>query len=220
MRRSALFLRSMTVAVLAAAAALIPATPAVAGGPTSVLLVSPVHQRTASLYYSDAGYAVLSSALGDADPAHSDAATRSIGPGSGAVVTVTWLIHDVTVWRVDQVFLDGHGVPWVATSVSEDPGLGEPGLMHRASQPKRLLDLLDRLGLFDPSEGVVLPAKELPANAVPEEPTGARQAAGPPAPGDSGWLWLLIGLAGGAIIATGLRPLVVGVRSRGTARGR
>ena len=28
---------------------------------------------------------------------------------------MTWLIHDVAVWRVDRVYLGDEGGPWIAT---------------------------------------------------------------------------------------------------------
>src|SRR5262245_30971387 len=68
--------------------------PASAGGPTSVILVSPGRQATASLYTTDEAYSRLENLLGSnpvKDPAAPDVTG---GPGSDAI-NVTWLVHDV-----------------------------------------------------------------------------------------------------------------------------
>jgi hypothetical protein len=45
---------------------------------------------------------------------------------SGAGFTITWLIHDVAVWRVDQFATPTDGNPWILTKISFDPGHGSP----------------------------------------------------------------------------------------------
>lgn len=129
------------------------AAPAVAGGPTSVLLVSPDSGRTASLYATDPDYSVLAGLLGAAvdgdvptEPSTADAEAQA----SGAGVTVTWLIHDVQVWRVDRIYPQAAGGPWVATQVSAGgPALtgDTPTTWHVVTRGKELEALLDRLGL-------------------------------------------------------------------------
>jgi hypothetical protein len=83
-----------------AAAALLPAGPALAGGPTSVLLVAP-SGATASLYVTHSEYGQLQRALGENPAPEAGAPGGGLAP-SGARFTITWLIHDVAVWRVDQ----------------------------------------------------------------------------------------------------------------------
>lgn len=102
------------------------AGPAAAGGPTSVLLSAPALGRTASLYASDSQYAALSAYVGAAAAPGSADASRSSprGHAIGDFVSVTWLIHDVTIWRVDRIYVDAPGGPWIASQVSmgEDTG--------------------------------------------------------------------------------------------------
>src|SRR4051794_8102791 len=141
------------VGVVAAAVGLVavamPGT-AWAGGPTSVLLASPQTDRAAALYTTDPAYQQLSDLLGEepqADPAPPPTDTGS------TYVTVTWLVHDVTIWRIDRAFLDTTSGPWVLTQtadgttgdVSTDlwPGQhGGPGaIWHRPGDPAALIAL-------------------------------------------------------------------------------
>jgi hypothetical protein len=92
------------------------AGPAAAGGPTSVLLVHSDTHKAASLYYTDADYALLSELVGGISGAGAGTVDSSgMGQEFGSAVTLTWLVHDVSVWRVDRVYLDAEGGPWIAT---------------------------------------------------------------------------------------------------------
>ena len=158
-----------TVVLLLLAGLLFPGT-ANAGGPTSALLVSPGHQRAAAVYYSDAAYQELTTLLDD-DPSASAAPAElaSVGqprPSPGTdYVTVTWLIHDVTVWRIDRIFLPVRpggdvfvvtqtelGDPAAAQQSAGGMGPGEQGddnaRWHRSVEPARLTGLLTDLGLL------------------------------------------------------------------------
>lgn len=110
MRRAVLLLvLTLTTVVLAV-------LPAAAGGPTSVMVTVPGAGRSTALYYTDTAYERLSDAIGvgrEVDPVR--------GPDFGAQnpVTLTWLIHDVTVWRVDRVYVH-RGRTFVLTT--QDPG--------------------------------------------------------------------------------------------------
>lgn len=109
------------------------ATPASAGGSTSVFLASPESQKTASLYYSDEEYSELDRLLGPVGKG-----TRDKPPEADLMaahqVSVTWMAHDVTPWRLDRVYEmdDGRNV-WIHTAV----GRNQPanGTWHRAEQP-------------------------------------------------------------------------------------
>jgi hypothetical protein len=193
---------------VAAAAMLMLLAPvsASAGGPTSVLLVSPARQATASLYHSDEAYERLTKLLGDnpqADPAAPD---LSGGPGSDAI-NVTWLIHDVQIWRVDRIFTDAKDGPWISTTLVPDGNSQFPdkGALHRASDPKELIALLSALRLLG-SEPV--PAIQGPKPAAAEAPA-VQPTAAPVSrqPADLNWLWLVIGVAAGATLVVGFRPL-------------
>jgi hypothetical protein len=181
---------------------LIAAPPASAGGPTSVLLVSPTSEKTASLYTSDAAYDQLQRALGQNPTADSQAPSMHGGPGTSAI-NVTWLIHDVQVWRVDRVFMDGPDGPWVETLSSyEGIQFDQVGILHRAVDPQLLLGLLDKLGLRGPRPVQVPVVNQLPAAQAPAEP--ARPM----------WGWLLVGVAAGVVLAVGLRPVITRLRNR------
>jgi hypothetical protein len=72
------------------------------------------------------------------------------------VVTLTWLIHDVQVWKVDQVHLGGKGAPWVETRTVLDEGSvwDVSASWHRAN-PK-LRNLLDEV-LSDAGPATTVP---------------------------------------------------------------
>ena len=121
------------------------APPAAAGGPTSVLIVEPGTGRTAAAYYDDPAYAALDAMLGSGPAGPRQAADGSFGDrGSGRSITVTWLIHDMAVWRVNRVFPDAPGGPWVLTSAWDENGtLPQLGTWSRPDSPKKLVAALD-----------------------------------------------------------------------------
>jgi hypothetical protein len=179
------------------------AGPAAAGGPTSVLLVVPGEGRTASLYTGQADYETLSGLVGDSGNASDSAASHDHAIGTG--VTVTWLIHDISVWRVDRIYPDAPGGPWIATQTSFD-GSGDiwssPVQWHNATQGNALTGLLTRLGLLGGS------AAAPPADVAPPASPAAVQPTAQPATDDrpSGPLWGLAGLAlGVALTVAALR---------------
>ena len=92
-----------------------------AGGPTSVLLTNLDSERAAGLYYTDEQYLELESLL------HGDGTTRETAAAAptrgGSYFNVTWLVHDVSVWRTDQLVLDVEGAPWIYTQLSSGGGL-------------------------------------------------------------------------------------------------
>jgi hypothetical protein len=183
------------------------ATPAAAGGPTSAFLSIPGAGSTASLYYTDPEYGELSDLVGITGPAPSE--QGSGGHEAGPGVTVTWLIHDVQVWRVDRIYLDAEGGPWIATQTSMDEPIWEsPVIWHRPTDGKRLADLLDGLGLGDgasknsSSDGVA--GAPVPDNSDTTATPPAEVDAQPAAADESTWLasagWALGGLVGGALL--------------------
>jgi hypothetical protein len=95
------------------------AAPAAAGGPTSVLLVAPASGMTASLYVTQPEYERLSGLVQGSATGVTD---RSGQYNDGPTVRLTWLIHDVGVWRVDDVFVEAGSGPWIATRMSPDGG--------------------------------------------------------------------------------------------------
>jgi len=204
---------------------LLVAGPASAGGPTSVLLVVPGTGQTASLYTGAADYEALAALVGafetpgvagTVDPPWT---SHDVGTG----VTLTWLIHDVQVWRVDRVYLGADGGPWISTqSVTGESGTiwDSPPVWHAAARGKELAALLDRLGVSpDPrgngnapgsgetsigGDGVTDIAPVATAAAVLKKATIQRPDAG--TPGTAGLVWGIAGVAlGVALTVAGMR---------------
>ncbi|MCX4818870.1 hypothetical protein OG883_02915 [Streptomyces sp. NBC_01142] len=200
---------------------------AMAGGPTSVLLTSPASSETASLYYSDEDYAELSNLLvtspereqGQRPPGlHMEVGTRQIN--------VTWLVHDVQPWRLDQVYLSKRPeVVWIHTSTDMET---QQGTWHKAGHPKDLFLLVKKLGLLGRTSSEGGGAQPPPAweqgedqsqnpgeAGAPEEQSAAPPATDPAAAtatatatdGSTDWWWAIPGLAAGAVLALVLRPL-------------
>jgi hypothetical protein len=171
---------------------LLAAPAAWAGGPTSVILVSPGTSRTAALYNSDTDYTALNRALGEETPLQPDPGAPDLhgGPGSAAI-NVTWLMHDVQVWRIDHVFLTADGGPWVETysSYLGDIQFDQSGIVHRPANPEALRSLLDRL-LQVPTQT----AAPLPASVNTPAPVETATATG------LHWGSLLVGLAVGVVL--------------------
>ncbi|MCO1653446.1 hypothetical protein [Pseudonocardia humida] len=210
------------VALVATALALLLAVPgtAWAGGPTSVLLVSPTTGRAAGVHTADPVYAELEALL--ADPGGPISHPPENGPGQ--YVTATWLVHDVSIWRIDRIFLDRTDGIRVVTRIagtsepadmSEGMWPGESGgpdaIWHRPTDQAALVALLDRLGLLDPAvpdpsgDRATVTAAELRAAAAATTPT-APAPEPPPAAGDGPWWWAGAGaLLGAAAAVLGLR---------------
>lgn len=189
---------------------LAPPGPAYAGGPTSVLLSVPGEGRTASLYYTEDAYEELADLVGAYDGTGTvDGSGRSHETGTG--VTLTWLIHDVTPWRVDRVYLQGDGAPWIASQVMEGDALSvwdSPVVWHQPANGPELTQLLNSLGVgqagkaaepASPVEpGVTAPDSVEPASAAPAPTDDTSDASAR----DRVW-WGLGGLAGGVLLAAG-----------------
>jgi hypothetical protein len=189
---------------------LAPSGPASAGGPTSVLLSVPGEGRTASLYYTDDAYEELAGLVGAFDGTGTlDSSERSHETGTG--VTLTWLIHDVEPWRVDRVYLQGDGAPWIASQVMEGGAESiwdNPVVWHQPANGEELTQLLDDLGVGATGKAAEPASPVEPGAGVP---ASVEPAAGAPAPNDDtsgtsardrAW-WGLGGLAGGVLLAVG-----------------
>jgi hypothetical protein len=188
--------RVTAVLAVITAVFLVVVPPASAGGPTSVLIASPGKSRAAALYTTQSDYQDLDSYIGQYPRESDKDAPESLrgGPGTSAI-NVTWLIHDVHIWRVDRVYFDIPGGPWVESHMSTtgaSPDLGQRGVVHRASSPKQLSALVDRL-LAD--QATTLPG------VVPAAAPVAPQAPEP------SWHWAsaLLGLAGGVVVMVGIQ---------------
>ncbi|MDT7840766.1 hypothetical protein [Streptomyces justiciae] len=178
---------------------------AAAGGPTSVLIVSPESAETASLYYSDREYGTLERLLGEPG-AGSAGKPPEADLIAGPQINVTWMVHDVSPWRVDRVYpaTDSEAV-WIHTAANLDASTN--GTWHRAQQPKVLRDLLKDLGVMgkasDGDSAVEYPppwdtyGTDAEATQSPE-PSLAAASARPSGPADpTDWWWALPGVAAG-----------------------
>ncbi|WP_225645126.1 hypothetical protein [Streptomyces werraensis] len=209
--------RHLTAILIATLALLTWATPpATAGGPTSVLIVSATTGKTASLYYADKRYTALERLLG---PVHQGTRTRPphLATASGQHINVTWMVHDVTPWRVHQIALpDGSQDAWIHTSTRITDG--NDGTWHRAEQPAKLRALLAQLGVT--ATGASAPAAQpTPREDLHMAPTPAAASATDGGGDGAAWWWAVPGLAAGALLTLVLRPYALrgaaAVRDRG-----
>src|SRR5689334_3346576 len=128
-----------TVLVVAASTT----TPAAAGGPTSVLLSAP--PQVVAFGYEDPQYSKLQELTQVTTPREPGDLSHESGP----FVRATWLIHDMTVWRIDIIYPDAPGGPWIATSESLDGplDLGKP-VWHTGTDSVALVKLLGEMKLL------------------------------------------------------------------------
>jgi hypothetical protein len=177
-----------------------------------VLLVAPSTGATASLYTDDEEYELLAQALGDDPAPEANAPGEAFEPRHDGV-NITWLVHDVAVWRTDHVIASADN-PWIQTRISSsgEIGLDDPGVWHHAANPKLLLSLLDRLGVLERATASVTDPVGAQAPVVPAPAAGGTSE--PAVDGGSrAWLWFLPGLLAGVLIGAVARP-AAGLRSR------
>jgi hypothetical protein len=200
----------MVLRILAAVVAVFAftATPAHAGGPTSVLISAPPH--VAAFGYEDARYdelmRLIKPATGEVSGAHN----------VGRFVRATWLIHDMSVWQIDVIYPDAPGGPWVLTeNLLGDSGPVTPK-WHQVAQPEELKQFLDNLKL---SNGDFIGGPTLGDGDTVEQPTQQAEPAPQPAQVEAqaqassnvftGWRWIIPGVlvgAAGALLAVRLFP--------------
>lgn len=230
-------LRQLTAAVGALLGAfalvLLGSPPSVAGGPTSVLLVSPTSQRTASLYGTQREYGDLERLLA---PAGSELdRSREEAPKWGReeiwgeqisdMVSVTWMVHDVTPWRLDRVYTAAPDTKdiWIHTTLitgEETSGAPGDGVWHRAKQPDQLGKLLTGLEILgaapgDPDSGALVRDEPPSSDATGGPAAGAagtsaevRAATGTPGLADRAH-WAIPALAVGLLLGSGGATLLL-----------
>ncbi len=204
-------IRAALAVVAMLAVALITAVPAAAGGPTSALLAVPGEGATASLYYTDPDYDALaglvgveSGGIGVGDPGTVDDSGRSHENGPG--VTVTWLVHDVTPWRIDRIYVGGEGAPWISTQVGAETGSvwDGPVVWHQPDNAVALVALLDRLGVGAAARDAAAKGDFSGVAGAPvadsSAPVAEPEAALAESSAVAGIWWGLGGLAGGALL--------------------
>jgi hypothetical protein len=202
------FRRTVLAIVAVLVVALSSVMPAVAGGPTSVLLSAPSVPRVVATGYEDKTYNDLTELIQSTDTAGK--ADTSHLHESGEFVRATWLIHDMSVWRLDVIYPQAENGPWIATTTMDENGrMSETPVWHRSSDPAKLLKLLDAIGLLGGKQGVSGPTNlswndgtqtttapvEQPAVQPPVETVKAQPGA------LTGWRWAIPGFVLGALIA-------------------
>jgi len=223
--------RSVLITLATAATfALISTGNANAGGPTSVIIVNPATGEANALYHDDADYQVLHDALAPAEGMSVERpAQLAHGPGSSAI-NITWLIHDVEVWRIDYVRIDLKYV-WVkTTTIAGAAPYDADSQWHVAAGAEAVIGVLDRLGVMSDellAKGgwdVNSSANEVAAAAGDGDAAAAAgdgDAAGALQPTNSeppivpAWQWLVAAAAGGLAVGAVARPAVAAyLRSR------
>lgn len=222
--------RVLIATIAACALVLLSGQAATAGGPTSVILVSPNAQTTASFYASDSDYALLSAALeADPEPDGDRPPPLRAGPGS-TQINVTWLVHDVSIWRIDHIFPDASGGPWIQTHLSSEgspDAFGENGIWHRSPHPDQLLTLLAEHGFPVPgakSNESTTPSSPAEKSAVVGGTEPGAPETGDPVPGPLTvpTVWMPVALGVGVVLGVAARPAFGAARSwlgRARARG-
>ncbi|MDX3799607.1 hypothetical protein [Streptomyces sp. AK04-3B] len=167
---------------------LLTAAPSAAGGPASVLLVSPTSARTASMYGTDEDYARMEGLLSPAGSALDERPEEA--PDRGAedtwmdqvrdMVTVSWMLPDARPWRTDELYTFASGTQdiWVRTTLDIPQETASSGLggWHKAKRSEELRALLGRLGVLRAASGE---PREAAASAValPESGVGSGETA-------------------------------------------
>jgi hypothetical protein len=194
-------LRRILVALLLALLAVGIAPPsAYAGGPTSVLMSNPDQQRAAAAYYSDSVYEDLTAGVGEGQTGP-NAAPAGLAAGGGEDVRLTWLIHDVQIWRIDRIHLTSADGMWIETvvNIGEQNIWDAPAHWHRPADEAALLAALSSAGLLGDS-----------GPAPTEAPAAATEATVPTPPSPMPGL-AVAALAG---LVLGVAGTLVGVRTR------
>jgi hypothetical protein len=173
------------------------AVPAQAGGPTSVLLSAPAIRTVAATGYGDAKYDALMDSVGMQAKDHPG---WKADEGYGRVIRATWLIHDMSIWRLDLIYPDAEGGPWVATFESLDGKMPDKPVWHPAADGQALTKVLNEFGLlqkaYQANDGAT------PDAAVTDEVT-TTAAAGTTSDSNAftGWRWALPGALAGGVLA-------------------
>lgn len=177
-------------------------TPAWAGGPTSVMIVDPNTGQAVAVHTKNPRYQQLVDAVGAyVSPTGPTAPPTSVPADCfGCELRLTWLVHDVSVWRIDRVYLTANDGIWLQSVSSENGSgdlLGGPAHWQRPSDPDALLTLLHESGVLaqptDPGNGAVeTDQAAAPGRGTPAAPLGL-VAVG------SGIAGVVIGLTGGRL---------------------
>jgi len=148
-------------------------TTAHAGGPTSVLMTNPESGRASALHVANADYMRLYAAVGQ-EPTGEANPPSGLRSGSEEV-RLTWLIHDMQVWRIDRVHLTRHDGIWIET-VTAPTGdrdvFDQPSSWHRSKNDQALTTLLADARLLGTADS----APSSPSNLDDSRGTAASSA--------------------------------------------
>lgn len=126
------------------------AVPASAGGPTSVIIVNPASGQAAALHRTNARYEQLGEAVGDyAAPTGPTAPPTAVSDCFECLIRLTWLIHDMQVWRIDRLYITPSNGIWIESVADETGGddFERAGRWHRPHDATTLLALLTAEGV-------------------------------------------------------------------------
>jgi hypothetical protein len=192
--------RTLALVVTLLAVMALSTAPASAGGPTSVVLSAP--PNVTAFGYDDPRYDELRTLT--------EPNTREPGGDhrTGRFVRATWLIHDMTVWRIDIIYPDAPGGPWILTELTMGEVTTTSPVWHRATDPTKLVRLLSDLKLLSgqfrggPALGDGYAAPEATPEATTEpEPAPAPAAQVQSTSAFTGWRWSIPGVLLGAALA-------------------
>jgi hypothetical protein len=173
--------KAVLAALLAGAAWAGTAGLAYAGGPTSVLIVNPSAHRATGLYYTEAPYDELARAIGGDEPSGSLSKPASVDLDGQPGIRLTWMIHDVSVWRIDGIYITGSDGIWISTLI--DQGSGDlrdgPGRWHRPQNDAALLAVLKSAGVLASNAA---PKSDSSPQASPAAASTVAAAGGPHPP--------------------------------------
>jgi hypothetical protein len=155
---------------------------AYAGGPTSVLMTNPQLGRAGALHVQNPAYDRLSAAVGDDEATGDLGAPGGLNPGAGQELRLTWLIHDMQIWRIDRLHLTGHDGIWVET-VENLTGSGDvfdrPARWHRPKDERTLVAMLTGAGLLGADPAPPSPTSPGDTPRVTEASSAAPQPVAP-----------------------------------------
>lgn len=201
--------RILSVVIALAAALFVVAIPsAVAGGPTSVLLANYETGRAAAVLNGSAAYAELQSILGGERPPTAATGLRGVSGAEGPTVRMVWLIHDVTPWRIDNVYVQGKDV-WVESYLDaggSDPYAAAP-IWHQPTRGADLTTVLTTLGVV--GAGTSAGRAGASGLAAVTQETADPAVAEPATTGAPWWLAATLGALGlalGAVLGRRLTP--------------
>lgn len=202
-RLAALFAVSALVSCLGM---LVSASPASAGGPTTIVVSAVNLERATALVYSDPEFLDLTTLLGSGETGK-----QTEPPDLRAeYATVTWLMYDGEIGRVDRVHYAGAD-PWIWSQVRYSAErTARRGLWHRSGDGSALVAMLNRMVLApveaDPDRAAQpQPGTDkgsgLTAAVVGRQLTPAMTTSAVVAAADlRGWPFAVLGVAGGAVL--------------------